>query len=217
MASKVKLHISMSLDGYVAGPDQGPEDPLGKGGLALHDWVGPTRTFMAMQGDEGGETGIDDDHFAAASANVGAYIMGRKMFGPIRGPWGSEDWQGWWGPNPPYHAPVFVLTSHEREQIEMDGGTTFHFVIDGIDSALAKAKVAAGGQDVLIAGGARVAQQYLRAGLVDEMQVHVAPILLGSGERLFDDLYGGATGLESVSVVASPAVAHFSFVCALAP
>jgi dihydrofolate reductase len=217
MGSKVKLHISMSLDGYVAGPDQGPEDPLGKGGLALHDWVGPTRTFMAMQGGEGGETGIDDDHFAAASANVGAYIMGRNMFGPIRGPWGSEDWQGWWGRNPPYHAPVFVLTSHEREPIEMEGGTTFHFVTDGIESALAKAKDAAEDRDVLIAGGALVAQQYMRAGLVDEMEIHVAPLLLGSGERMFDDLDGGATGLESVSVVSSSAVAHFSFVRASAP
>jgi dihydrofolate reductase len=217
MASKVKLHISMSLDGYVAGPDQGPEDPLGKGGLALHDWVGPTHTFLAMQGDEGGERGIDDDHFAEANANVGAYIMGRNMFGPIRGPWGTEDWKGWWGSSPPYHAPVFVLTSHERELIEMDGGTTFHFVTDGIESALTRAQDAAADRDVLIAGGARVAQQYLRAGLVDEMQIHVVPVLLGSGERLFDDFDGSAMGWESVSVVSSPAVAHFSFVRASAP
>ena len=217
MSSKVKLHISMSLDGYVAGPDQGPEEPLGKGGLALHDWVGPTRTFLAMQGEEGGETGLDDDHFAAASANVGAHIMGRNMFGPIRGPWGAEDWQGWWGPNPPYHTPVFVLTSHEREPIEMDGGTTFHFVTDGIESALKQAKDAAGDRDVLIPGGARVANQYLQAGLVDEMQIHVAPLLLGSGARLFDGVEAGATGLESVSVVSSPAVAHLSFARASTP
>lgn len=210
--AKLRVNITMSLDGYVAGPEQSLDDPLGKGGEALHTWMVVTRSFREQHGSgEGGTTGLDDERTAAWSENVGAAIMGRNMFGPVRGPWGDEEWRGWWGENPPYHYAVFVLTHHARPPLEMEGGTTFHFVTDGIEAALERAVEAAAGKDVIIGGGASTAQQYLRAGLVDELEVHVAPVLLGGGERLFDDLDGGTAGLELVDLVASPAVAHYRF------
>jgi dihydrofolate reductase len=209
--SKLKFSISMSLDGFVAGPRQSREEPLGEGGESLHEWVFVTRSFRAMQGKEGGEKGVDDEQAMAWSRNTGATIMGRNMFGPIRGSWGDEGWNGWWGEDPPYHTPVFVLTHHAREPVEMEGGTTFHFVTDGIESALERARHAAGDGDVSIGGGAATVQQYLRAGLVDEFRVHVAPLLLGGGERLFENLGGTTAGYECVETVASPAVTHYTF------
>jgi dihydrofolate reductase len=157
---------------------------------------------------DGGETGLDDDHASSWSANIGATIMGRNMFGPLRGPWSDDPWIGWWGDDPPFHTPVFVLTHHQREPVEMRGGTTFYFVTDGIESALERALEAAGGRDVSLGGGADVAQQYLAAGLVDEMEIHVVPLFLGAGARLFDNLNGGPTGYDCVSLVSSPAAAH---------
>jgi dihydrofolate reductase len=209
--AKLRLNLTMSLDGYVAGPRQSLQNPLGEGGLELHRWAFATRTFRAMQGMEGGEAGLDDDIAAASFANIGATIMGRNMFGPVRGPWGDEAWNGWWGDDPPFHHPVFVLTNHAREPVQMQGGTTFHFVTDGIDLALERAFDAAGGRDVSIGGGAETAQQYLRAQLVDEMGIHVSPLLLGSGSRLFDHLNGGPAAFELVRIVSSPAAAHFSY------
>jgi dihydrofolate reductase len=210
--ARLRVNITMSLDGYVAGPEQSLDDPLGKGGEALHTWMVVTRSFREQHGSgDGGTTGLDDERAAAWNENVGAGIMGRNMFGPVRGPWGDEDWRGWWGDNPPYHYPVFVLTHHARRPLEMEGGTTFHFVTDGIEAALERALEAAAGRDVIIGGGASAARQYLRAGLVDELEVHVAPVLLGGGERLFDDVGGGTAGLELVELVASPAVAHYRF------
>lgn len=209
---KVRLSITMSLDGYVAGPDQSLDHPLGKRGEELHTWMVATRSWRDRHGGgEGGVTGIDDERAAAWSDNLGATIMGRNMFGPVRGPWGDEEWRGWWGDDPPYHGPVFVLTHHAHPPIEMEGGTTFFFVTDGIEAALERAVEAAAGKDVVIGGGAATAQQYLRAGLVDELEVHVSPVLLGGGERLFDHLDGGPAGLELVDLVASPAVAHYRF------
>jgi len=208
----VRLQLSMSLDGYVAGPRQSLENPLGEGGMALHEWALATRTFREMFGSEGGETGIDEDRAAASRANIGATIMGRNMFGPIRGEWENDDWKGWWGDNPPYHGPVYVLTHHARDSFAMEGGTTFHFVTDGIGPALELACAAAGDQDVVIGGGASTAGQYLRAGLVDELELHVSPIILGSGERLLEDLDDGLDGLEPVDVLSSQRVAHFRFV-----
>jgi dihydrofolate reductase len=205
---KLRVHnLAMSLDGYVAGPNQGPDNPLGVGGPKLHDWVFQTRTGCRMFGADGGEEGIDDDFMARADAGIGATIMGRNMFGPIRGPWGDDQWTGWWGDTPPYRHPVFVLTHHPRPPIEMNGGTTFHFVTDGLEAALERAFAAADGQDVRLGGGAATVQQYLRAGLVDELHVAIVPILLGGGERLFDNLDGGAD-YEAVEIVSSPSVAH---------
>jgi dihydrofolate reductase len=210
--AKLRFNISMSLDGYVAGPNQSVETPLGEGGEQLHEWVIGTRSWRAAHGREGGETGLDDDRVAPWTRNIGATIMGRKMFGPVRGPWGDDSWRGWWGDDPPFHTPVFVLTHHPREPVEMEGGTTFHFVTDGIEAALERAMEAAGGQDVSLGGGANAAQQYLRAGLVDEMEIHVVPLLLGAGERLFENLDGGPSGYEPVELVSSRAVAHFRYV-----
>ncbi len=210
--AKLRFHITMSLDGYVAGPDQSIENPLGVGGRGLHDWAFATRTFRAMHGMEGGETGLDDDHAAAQVANVGAIIMGRHMFGPVRGSWGDDPWRGWWGDDPPFHTPVFVLTHHRREPLEMQGGTTFHFVSEGIESALERAAAAADGQDVALGGGADAAQHYLRARLIDEMGIHVVPVLLGGGARLFDNLDGGPSGYECVALASLPAVAHYTYV-----
>jgi dihydrofolate reductase len=210
--AKLRFTMTMSLDGYVAGPDQSLEDPLGKDGFALHEWAFATRSFRAAHGMEGGETGLDDDHAAAWNTNIGATIMGRNMFGPVRGPWGDESWTGWWGDDPPYHTPVFVLTHHAREPVEMAGGTTFHFVTGGIEAALEQAMAAAGGLDVSLGGGAGTAQQYLRAQLIDEMEIDVVPMLLGGGSRLFENLDGGPVGYECVGLVSSPAVAHFTYV-----
>jgi dihydrofolate reductase len=187
---KLRVHsLSMSVDGFVAGPDQSLDNPLGVGGESLHTWALATRTARAELGEgEGGESGVDDDMWRRGTDGIGATIMGRNMFGPVRGPWPDESWTGWWGPNPPYHHPVFVLTHHVRPPIEMDGGTTYHFVDDGIESALKQAFDAAGGADVRIGGGASTVRQYLAAGLVDELHVPIAPVLLGSGERLFEGL-----------------------------
>ena len=210
--AKLRFHITMSLDGYVAGPRQSRENPIGEGGLGLHEWAFATRTFRAVHGGVGGESGVDDDRLAVLRADIGATIMGRNMFGPIRDRWGDESWQGWWGENPPFHTPVFVLTHHPREQLEMHGGTTFHFVTDGIEVALERAIVAAEGRDVALGGGASTARQYLRAGLIDELEVHVVPMFLGAGERLFENLESGLEGYSCTGLVSSPAAAHFSYV-----
>jgi dihydrofolate reductase len=187
--SKLRVHgFSISLDGYGAGPDQSLADPLGVGGMALHDWAFATRTIRTMFGQEGGSTGIDDDFAAQGFANVGAWILGRTMFGPVRGPWPDESWKGWWGDTPPYHTPVFVLTHHARPALAMAGGTTCHFVTDGIDAALARARAAANGQDIRLGGGVATIRQYLTAGLIDALHLAVSPVLLGAGENLFAGL-----------------------------
>ena len=180
--------FTVSLDGYGAGLAQDRQNPLGIGGEELHEWMFPTRTFMAMQKKSGGTTGVDDGFVARSMANVGAWIMGRNMFTTSRGPWPDDDWKGWWGENPPYHAPVFVLTHHPRTPIEMKGGTTFHFVTDGIHDALDRARAAAGEKDIRVLGGASVIRQYLSAGLVDDAHLAFSPRLLGSGESLFAGL-----------------------------
>jgi dihydrofolate reductase len=209
---KVRVHnFSLSLDGYGAGPNQSLEEPLGVGGEALHEWIVATRSWRAMQGMEGGEVTSDDRFVAPGDEVIGATIMGRNMFGPSRGPWENDDWKGWWGDDPPFHHPVFVLTHHAREPIPMQGGTTFHFVTDGIEAALERAFEAAGGDDVRLGGGVATIQEFLRAGLVDEMHLAITPVLLGSGERLFDNLGGGPTGFECVEFVASPSALHTTF------
>jgi dihydrofolate reductase len=180
--------FSVSIDGFGAGPNQGPDHPLGVGGMALHDWAFTTRTFRQMHGDQGGATGIDDDFAARGFRKIGAWIIGRNMFGPIRGPWPDEAWKGWWGPNPPYHSPVFVLTHHPRASISMSGGTTFHFVTEGIEVALQRATEAAGGLDVRLGGGVATVREFVQSGLVDEIHLALAPVLLGSGESLFAGL-----------------------------
>jgi dihydrofolate reductase len=206
---KLRVHnFAISLDGYGAGPNQSLDNPLGVGGPGLHEWVFETRFGRAMVGTSGGTEGLDDEFLARGDAGIGATIMGRNMFGPIRGPWADEAWTGWWGDNPPYHHPVFVLTHHPRPSITMQGGTTFHFVDDTIEAVLTRAFEAANGADVRLGGGASTIQQYLRAGLVDELHLAIVPILLGSGERLFDHLDGGASGYTCVELVSSPAVAH---------
>ena len=177
--------FAISLDGFGAGPGQSREAPLGEGGLALHEWMFATRTARQMFGQEGGETGVDDDFAARGFENVGAWILGRNMFGPVRGPWPDASWRGWWGENPPYHTPVFVLTHHAREPLEMAGGTTFHFVTDGIESALHQARSAANGRDVRLGGGVHTVREYLEARLIDELHLVVSPVLLGSGEAFF--------------------------------
>jgi dihydrofolate reductase len=176
----------MSIDGCIAGPEQSKENPLGIGGERLHDWVVGTRSWREAHGMEGGVEGVDDDWSARWTTGIGASIMGRNMFGPIRGPWGDTEWRGWWGEDPPFHHPVFVLTHHAREPLTMKGGTTFHFVTDGIEAALDRAFEAANGQDVQIGGGAATVRQYLESGLIDDMHVAIAPILLGAGERIFE-------------------------------
>jgi dihydrofolate reductase len=207
--SKVWFDISMSLDGYVAGPNPREEAPLGDGGEDLHEWVIAVRTWRAAHGYEGGEAGPDDELVAASIARQGATIMGRGMFGGD-GPWGEDPWSGWWGDEPPFHHPVFVLTSHPREPLTL-GDTTFTFVTDGVESALEQASAAAGDKDVHVAGGAAVAQQYLRAGLLDEVELHVSPLLLGGGVRLFDDVPADAARLEVDRVIASPTVTHLRY------
>lgn len=200
--------FTLSLDGYGAGPDQSLEHPLGVGGTDLHQWLVPTRTFQRAHGAGEGSTGIDDDFAARGFGNVGAWILGRNMFGPIRGPWPDMNWRGWWGDNPPFHVPVFVLTHHARAPIEMQGGTRFHFVTDGIHAALERARAAAGVMDVRIGGGTDTIRQFLRAGLVDQLHLAIAPVLLGRGERLFEDVDLRALGYECVEVVASQKATH---------
>jgi dihydrofolate reductase len=202
--------FSISLDGYGAGPRQDLENPLGVGGLALHEWVFPTRTFQEIHGSGGGggTTGLDDRFAARGMDGLGAWILGRNMFGPVRGPWPDDAWKGWWGDNPPYHTPVFVLTHHARAPIAMDGGTTFYFVTGGIEQALEQAKDAAKGKDVRLGGGVATIRHYLKAGLVDEMHLAIAPVLLGSGEHLLAGIDLNASGFACTEHVPSPAATH---------
>lgn len=209
--SKLRFRISMSLDGFVAGPNQSLQEPLGVGGEQLHEWVFPLEAWRRPHGLEGGVANESTPVMEEELANIGATIMGRNMFGGGPGPWDEANpWDGWWGRNPPFRHPVFVLTHHAREPLVMEGGTSFTFVTDGIESALDQARRAAGGKDVALAGGADAARQYLRAGLVDEMQVHTVPLLLGGGERLFDDV-GALQSLAMVKMVPAPNVIHLKF------
>jgi dihydrofolate reductase len=200
--------FSISLDGYGAGPDQELANPLGVGGVALHEWIFPTRTFQRMFGSHGGSTGIDDDFAARGVANIGAWILGRNMFGPVRGPWPDDTWKGWWGDTPPYHVPVFVLTHHPRASITMDGGTTFHFVTDGIEAALKRATEAANGKDVRLGGGVATIRDYLQAKLINEMHLAIAPVLLGSGEHLLGGLDLPALGYQRSEHVSTESATH---------
>lgn len=209
--SKLRLRISMSLDGFIAGPEQSLDNPLGIGGMRLHEWVFPLAVWRREHGEEGGVENESSRVVAESTTNVGATIMGRNMFGGHPGPWDPDNpWNGWWGDNPPYHHPVFVLTHHAREPLPLEGGTTFFFVTDGIESALQKAKRAAGTKDISLAGGAKAAQQYLNAGLVDEMEISLAPVLLGSGERLFEGI-SDLHGLRLVRTIAADDVTHLKF------
>jgi dihydrofolate reductase len=208
--SRLRMQISMSADGYVAGPNQSREQPLGQRGEELHGWVSPLRWWRESHNMDGGETGPDNDVVHESFENVGATIMGRHMFGAWDGAW-DMGWRGWWGENPPYHHPVFVLTHHPRESLKMQGGTTFHFVTDGIHAALGQARAAAHGKDVHVAGGAQIVQQYLKAGLIDEMELHVVPLLLGGGARLFENTEARQRDYELVRVVSSPTVSHFKY------
>jgi dihydrofolate reductase len=206
---KLRVHgFSISLDGYGAGPNQDADNPLGVGGRALHEWAFATRTFRRMFGAEGGSTGTDDDFAARGFENIGAWILGRNMFGPVRGPWPDETWKGWWGDNPPYHVPVFVLTHHPRASFTMSGGTTFHFVTDGIHEALERAREAAGSKDVRVGGGVATIRQYLRAGPIDEMHLAVAPVLLGAGEHLLAGIDAPRLGYECAEHVAMSNATH---------
>jgi dihydrofolate reductase len=201
--------FTISIDGYGAGPGQDLNNPLGVGGTDLHQWALPTRTFQrALFGADGGTTGIDDEFAARGFTNVGAWILGRNMFGPIRGPWPDMSWKGWWGDNPPYHVPVFILTHHARAPVRMEGNTTFHFVTGGMNEALDRAREAANGMDVRIGGGPDTIRQYLRAGLIDELHIAISPVLLGRGERLFEDVDMRASGYECVQFVASEKATH---------
>jgi dihydrofolate reductase len=199
--ARTNLSMSISADGYVAGPDQSEEHPLGIGGLDLHEWhIGPAKDHP-----------VNSQVVSDMMDGMGATIMGRNMFGPVRGEWSGSDWRGWWGDDPPYHCPVFVLTHHAHDPVEMEGGTTFYFVTDGIESAYAQAQAAAGGRDISIAGGASCARQAIKAGLVDEIDLQVTPVILGSGERLFDGFEAGTPQLELVRVLQAPGVAHLRY------
>lgn len=213
--SKVRVEsFSISLDGFGAGPDQDMAHPLGVGGEDLHQWFTPTKTFQTMHsemmGDDNkdGSTGIDNDFAARGFKNIGAWIMGRNMFGPVRGPWNDSDWEGWWGKNPPYHVPVFVLTHHEHPPIEMEGGTTFYFVTEGIHKALELARDAAKGKDIRIGGGPDTIRQYLKAGLIDELHIAISPVILGSGEPLFEGVDLKKNGYKCVKSEASKKATH---------
>ncbi len=207
--TKLRVHcFTVSIEGYGAGPKQHLENPLGVGGLALHEWAFATRTFQTMFGNDGGSTGVDDDFAARGFFNIGAWIIGRNMFGPIRGAWPDDEWKGWWGDDPPYHVPVFVLSHHSHASIAMAGGTTFHFVTAGIEDALIRAKESANGQDVRIGGGVATIRQYLRAGLIDEMHLAIAPVLLGSGEHLLAGLDIVALGYRCSEHTSTANVTH---------
>jgi dihydrofolate reductase len=207
--SRVRVEsFSVSVDGFGAGADQSLENPLGVGGKALHGWAFTTRTFRRMFGQGGGETGEDDRFAARGFENIGDWVLGRNMFGPVRGPWPDESWKGWWGDTPPYHCPVFVLTHHPRRPLEMDGGTVFHFVTDGFESALRQAKEAAQGKDVRVGGGVATIRQGLRAGLIDEVHLAFSPVLLGRGEQLFDGVDLVSLGYECVEQVGTPHANH---------
>ena len=207
--SRVRVHtFSVSLDGYSAGPNQSLENPLGVGGDRMFGWFFATRTFNAMHGKEGGSTGVDDEVATRGFDNVGAWILGRNMFGPGRGPWPDDSWKGWWGEEPPYHVPTFVLTHYKREPLVMKGGTTFYFVTGGIHEALERAREAAQEKDVRIGGGVATIRAYLRAGLIDELQLSCSPVLLGSGESLFKDIDLPALGYQHVAHTTSPNATH---------
>jgi dihydrofolate reductase len=207
--SRLRFEISVSADGYAAGPNQSPENPLGEGGEQLHEWVTKLGAWREAHGHEGGETNASSEIVAESTQNIGAVIMGRGMFGGGPGPW-EESWRGWWGDDPPFHVPVFVLTHHQREPLRMEGGTSFHFVTDGIESALSQAREAAGDKNISIGGGAETGQQYLAAGLVDELQLNIAPVLLGAGERLFENV-GDDLKLEQTLIVHTPDVTHIRY------
>jgi len=207
--SKLRVHaFSISIDGYGAGPNQDVDNPLGAGGMALHKWVFATKTFQREHGEGGGGGGVDDDFAARGLSNIGAWILGRNMFGPIRGPWPDDRWKGWWGANPPYHTPVFVLTHHSRPSIAMEGGTTFHFVTDNIHAALRRATEAAGGKDVRLGGGVATIREYLGAGLVDELHLAIAPVLLGTGEHLLAGIDLVKLGYECTEHVPTSQATH---------
>jgi dihydrofolate reductase len=210
--SKLRSDISISADGYVAGPNQTMENPLGEGGEGLHEWVVSLAAWRGSHGLEGGEVNESSRIIEEARDNVGAAVMGRNMFGPPGGgDWGDGEWQGWWGDEPPYHYDVFVLTHHQRDPLQLEGGTTFHFVTDGIERALERATESAGGRDVMVWGGADVINQYLAAGLLDELELHIVPVLLGGGARLFDNLGGAGVELEQVRAVEAPGVTHVKY------
>ncbi len=207
--TKLRVHaFAISVDGFGAGPNQSLEHPMGVGGIKLHDWAFGTRTLRRMFGQDGGSTGVDEDFVVRGFAGIGAWIMGRNMFGPGRGPWPDDGWKGWWGEEPPYHCPAFVLTHHARDPIEMKGGTVFHFVTDGIHAALERATAAAKGQDIRLGGGVATVRQYLQAGLVDEMHLAIAPILLGRGEHLLAGLDLAKLGYECTEHMPGPTAAH---------
>jgi dihydrofolate reductase len=209
--SRLRYSTSMSLDGYVAGPDQSPENPLGVRGHLLHEWMRALAVWRKGAGLEGGTVNASTAVLEAGDANVGAIIMGRNMFGGGTGPWGADPWNGWWGDDPPFHMPVFVLTHHSREPLELQGGTSFTFVSDGISAALDRAREAARGGDVAVSGGAGAAKQYLAAGLIDEIEIHLVPVLLGAGVRLFDDPRLSNVELEQVGVIEAPGVTHITY------
>ncbi|HWD64272.1 MAG TPA: dihydrofolate reductase family protein [Solirubrobacteraceae bacterium] len=207
--SELRLNITMSLDGYSGGPDMSEENPMGVGAMALHNWAFPLREFQQMHGGSEGEVNASSAVVQERWENIGATIMGRRMFGPDSGPWGEDPWTGWWGDDPPYHHPVFVLTHHPREPLVMQGGTTFHFVSQGIETALEQAREAADGRDVLLAGGASVVNQYLSAGLIDELDLSISPLILGAGTRLFEGV--DRMELEQVRAVEAPGVTHIKY------
>jgi dihydrofolate reductase len=209
--TRLKANLAMSLDGYTAGPEQGPENPLGVGGMALHQWAFDLAAFQDGHQGQGGVVNESTIVIDEMQENVGAVIMGRNMFGPIRGPWQDESWRGWWGEDPPYHAPVFILTHHARGPIQMEGGTTFHFVTEGVESAYEQAVAAAGSKDITLAGGASTVQQFIAAGLLDELQINLVPILLGGGERLLDGLGGAPVGFERTRALEAPGVTHLRY------
>lgn len=208
MTKVIVSGFSLSIDGFGAGPEQSLENPLGKRGSELHQWLFGTRTFRAMTGQPGGSKGVDEDYAARAMEGFGAFILGRNMFGPIRGDWPDEAWKGWWGDNPPYHAPTFILTHHRRDPIEMEGGTTFHFVTEGIQAALVRAKAAAGGKNVKIGGGVATIRQYLEAGLIDEMHLAITPVVLGRGEAVFAGIDLPAVGFRVTEHTATELATH---------
>jgi dihydrofolate reductase len=211
--AKLRLEISMSLDGFIAGPNPTEKDPLGEGGMQLHEWAFELAAWRAPHGREGGEVNASTAVMEESLLNVGATVMGRKMFGGGPGPWGENPWEGWWGEDPPFHTPVFVLTHHPREPLEKQGGNVFFFVTDGIEGALQQAKKAAGGKDVTLGGGADVAQQYLTAGLVDELQLHVVSVLLGEGTRLFENIPPAGVRFEPIRALQAPGVVHLKYRC----
>ena len=208
--SRLRFHTSMSLDGFVAGPNQSTENPLGEGGMQLHEWVFGLAAWRGRQGLDGGEVNASTEVIEESLENIGATVMGRNMFGG-RGPWGDDPWNGWWGDNPPFHTPVFIVTHHARVPVAMEGNTTFTFVTEGIESALEQARSAAGGKDVALGGGANVAQQYLKAGLIDEMQIHLVPVLLGDGARLLVNLGDADVRIECIRAMEAPGVVHLTY------